>query len=271
MQKNKPIKNRGERMSWDDGSILRGYAVHIQRYQFASDYCRGKSVMDAGCGVGYGSHFLGTSGTLKVCGVDLSPEAIEEARRYYGNETTQFIVGDVEKLPELSLPFRPEVIVNFENLEHLANPKAFLQGASDVLKAGLGTLIVSTPNGKITDRLPDGRPANEFHENEYTHEQLSEMLVPRFRSVIWFGQWESHEGKLRHKQERDIFLHLNEAYYNPSSRFWRMVKKLFGRTWVSPPQLRQGGFTGDFTIGPLAKPPVPWEPIVLIAVCGHGE
>ena len=36
-----------ERLSLNDASIIASYAEHIQRYEFALQYCRGKRVLDA--------------------------------------------------------------------------------------------------------------------------------------------------------------------------------------------------------------------------------
>src|SRR5262245_34302247 len=49
---------------------------HKQRYEWAANYCQGKTVLDAACGTGYGSEILRQSGAAKVIGVDLALDAI---------------------------------------------------------------------------------------------------------------------------------------------------------------------------------------------------
>jgi hypothetical protein len=39
-------------------------AEHVQRYTFASNYAKGKSVLDIACGAGYGSYLLRAGGQL---------------------------------------------------------------------------------------------------------------------------------------------------------------------------------------------------------------
>ena len=44
-------------------------ALHLKRYEFALPWCRGREVLDAGCGVGYGSAFLAREAS-RLLGVD---------------------------------------------------------------------------------------------------------------------------------------------------------------------------------------------------------
>ncbi len=60
-----------------DSGILE--AEHVQRYIFAGEYAKGKSVLDIACGTGYGSSILNKAGATIVTGVDISNEAIEFA------------------------------------------------------------------------------------------------------------------------------------------------------------------------------------------------
>src|SRR5216684_621366 len=106
-----------ERLSLSDDSLIFSYSDHIQRYKFAMDYCRGKSVLDAGCGIGYGSHFLASSGARSVLGLDISADAIAEAARTFVRNNLHFQQQDVETITTATGKF--DTIVNFENLEHL--------------------------------------------------------------------------------------------------------------------------------------------------------
>ena len=71
-------------------------ALHLKRYEFARPYCVGKHVLDAGCGVGYGSAFL-SEAARSVVGVDVSADAIEYARARYGGRNVEFAVGDLQR------------------------------------------------------------------------------------------------------------------------------------------------------------------------------
>src|SRR3977135_1391273 len=55
---------------------------HMARYNFAARLTRGKRVLDAGCGAGYGSAELAQMAE-RVIGIDIAPEAVEFARSHY--------------------------------------------------------------------------------------------------------------------------------------------------------------------------------------------
>ena len=92
-----------ERLSLTDNSLFAGYAENIQRVEFALDWCRGKRVLDAGCGSGYGTYFLASNGAAAVLGIDVSRDAIDEATRTYRRENLYFQIRDVESVDDAEL------------------------------------------------------------------------------------------------------------------------------------------------------------------------
>src|SRR5215475_3310651 len=71
---------------------------HFARYAFAARLARGKRVLDAGCGAGYGSAEL-ASVAEQVVGIDRAPDALEFARANYPLEHLRFDEGSCESLP----------------------------------------------------------------------------------------------------------------------------------------------------------------------------
>ena len=67
-------------------------ALHLKRYEFALPYCRGASVLDAGCGVGYGTAHLARVAE-RVVGVDVSDDAVSYARAHYAGPNVEFRVA----------------------------------------------------------------------------------------------------------------------------------------------------------------------------------
>ena len=258
-----------ERISLEDKSLYQGYANHIQRYAFAAQYCTGKSVLDAGCGTGYGSVFLVIRGALSVTAIDISAEALAEAKRLYRHDNLRFIQGDVECLSgivDLGGPF--DVVVDLENIEHLTDPKRFLEGARKQLGSD-GALVVSTPNGQLTERDHAGKILNEFHVQEFTENGFRELLRPYFSRLELFGQWKTPERLARVDFEKRLFNNLCELYYSPGHRLWRALRKLLGRPSIPSPTYtgETCSYSFDFTIEPLGSCPFPWPPDVILAVC----
>jgi SAM-dependent methyltransferase len=156
---------------------------HWHRYAFALALAKGRRVLDAACGEGYGSHLLATVAN-SVHGVDISAQAIEHARTRYGSaDNIAFCVGDAAAL---DLPDRSfDLVVSFETLEHLAAQKELIAGFARVL-AEDGVLLISSPDKRTYSDIAGFR--NEFHVRELYREELLELLQPHFRDVRLFGQ-----------------------------------------------------------------------------------
>jgi 2-polyprenyl-3-methyl-5-hydroxy-6-metoxy-1,4-benzoquinol methylase len=259
-----------ERLSLADQTMIASYAEHIQRYEFALPHCLGKHVLDAGCGTGYGAHYLAANGAASVLAVDISDAALDEARQHYRLPNLRYENRDVEELDrDPTLHGRFDIVVNFENLEHVPHPQSLVGGVAKILAQRGGKYITSTPNGAISDRDENGRPKNIYHVEEYTLDQLQAFISPHFGQFSVYGQWLTHSGRLRKLRARELFEQLCEAYYNPMSRIGRLLKRLGRRHVAAPPQFTAGQdhYPGDHVIGPLEAGGFPWPPEILIAVC----
>lgn len=131
-------------------------------------------IIDAGCGAGWLTGILAVFGP--AVGVDLSPEAIRLARERWPAAT--FFCADFIRwnYPEESA----DVIVSQEVLEHVAEPRAYLKRASDLLRHG-GYLILTTPNARVTKALSS--PPAQPIENHFDRRRL-ERLVGSFFTVV---------------------------------------------------------------------------------------
>gem|GEM_PF-1944965 len=113
-----------------------------RRYRFALEFCRGKTVLDAGCGTGYGTVILAKVAD-HVTGIDFCEKAAEFAQRNHGSASRTFRTSPLEHTPFEDSTF--DVIVCFECLEDLISPCAGLREIARLLKDD-GTAIVSVPN-----------------------------------------------------------------------------------------------------------------------------
>jgi SAM-dependent methyltransferase len=155
---------------------------HMARYTFASRLARGKRVLDAGCGAGYGSAEL-AGAAHSVVGVDRAPEAIEFARAHYALDNLSFEEASCEALPHSDGSF--ELVVAFEVIEHLENWRGFLLEARRVL-APNGQLVVSTPNKLYYTESRGPHGANPFHVHEFTFDEFRAELSAIFPHVSLF-------------------------------------------------------------------------------------
>ncbi len=159
---------------------------HLARYLFAKHFIARMplpgSVLDAGCGVGYGSAELRKTGA-SVTGADVSGEAITWAREHFGAQGIRFVEAPCE-----SLPFEPEsfdLVTAFEVIEHLERWQELLTEANRVLKSG-GVLLVSTPNRDYYAESRGEAGPNPFHVHEFNYPEFQEALNAVFPHVrIW--------------------------------------------------------------------------------------
>jgi ubiquinone biosynthesis O-methyltransferase len=159
---------------------------HMARYTFAVRLARGKRVLDAGCGAGYGSHELARAAE-SVVGVDRAPDAIEFARAHYAHSNLTFEEASCEALPHADGSF--DLVVAFEVIEHLENWREFLREARRVL-APNGQLVISTPNKLYYTESRGADGANPFHVHEFEFGEFRAELSAVFPHVSLF--FENH-------------------------------------------------------------------------------
>ncbi len=172
-------------------------AIHLKRYEFALPYCIGKKVLDAACGVGYGSAALARS-AARVVGADVDAEAIEYARERYGGPNVEFVVADLLAPPFDDASF--DVVVSFETIEHLRASDLFVRHVARLLRDD-GVFVVSTPRAERTTTAPD----NPFHEVEFSRPDFEQLLAAHFGKVDLYGQRRRQTTRHRLAQRLDVF------------------------------------------------------------------
>jgi SAM-dependent methyltransferase len=155
---------------------------HMARYAFAARLARGKRVLDAGCGAGYGSAELAHEAAF-VAGADIAAEAIQFAREHYRLPNLSFERASVTALPHPDSSF--ELVVAFEVIEHLENWRELLLEARRVLSR-TGQFVVSTPNRAFYTESRGREGPNPFHVHEFEFEEFRSELLTVFPEVALF-------------------------------------------------------------------------------------
>lgn len=147
---------------------------HLARYRFALPYCEGKYVADIACGTGYGSIMLSQTANL-VIGYD--------KENLCGNVVMDF---DLERWTE-----KYGLIVSFETVEHLKDPKNFLKNIRDTAKESLISIPLNEPEG-----------VNQYHLHTFTEESAKALIQSVFSKCEFFYQ----EGEVISKTAYPSFL-----------------------------------------------------------------
>ena len=135
---------------------------HLQRYIYTFLHAgHPKSILDVGCGSGYGSYLLSMMG-CSVLGVDLDEEAVEYARVHFSNRYTFFLVFDA-----LDMSGSYDLVTCFEFIEHLSKEDGtrFLKS----LKSLARHFFLSTP----VDALLGVRM---HHKSQWSKEDFCRIL-----------------------------------------------------------------------------------------------
>jgi ubiquinone/menaquinone biosynthesis C-methylase UbiE len=195
-----PLEWTGERILPEPGRYM--FRRHLMAYQFALQFCRGKIVLDAGSGEGYGSSLLAEAGS-SVTGIDKSEEAALHAAEKYARANLAYQVMDVTKLAFADNSF--DVVVSFQVIEHLHDAGKFLEEISRVLKKD-GRAIISTTTRKTSG---NDLPAGGYHVKEYRSDEFMDLLDAHFEKAEYFGTQFKEKSDSRKLRLADLLVKLD--------------------------------------------------------------
>jgi SAM-dependent methyltransferase len=190
---------------------------HEAVYRALAPRCAGVTVLEAGCGEGYGADLLTAAGA-RVVALDLDVASTAHVAHRYPRVA-------VARANLVALPVRDgacAAVVSLQVLEHLWDQELFLRECARVLAPG-GELLLSTPNRMTFS--PD-LPRNPFHSRELAAEELAGLLdAAGFTRVELTGL---HHGP----RLRDL-----DARYGGSLADTQVAAALIGKAW--PEALRR--------------------------------
>lgn len=140
---------------------------------------RFKSCLDVGCASGYMiSQITHLYPNARYYGIDIYNKAIEYAKGAYPN--IEFKVGSADRLPFKDNTF--DVILFYETIEHVENPKACLMEIKRVLNKD-GTLVLTMDSGSLLFRLvwfvwekTKGKIWQGAHLHPFHHTELEQLI-----------------------------------------------------------------------------------------------
>lgn len=142
---------------------------HEAAYEFALRYVAGRTVLEVGCGEGYGSARF-ASAARSVLGLDYDAHTVSHAAARYPE--VAFVRANLAALPVPS--GRVDVVASLQVVEHVWNHPEFIRESLRVLRPG-GLFLVTTPN-RMTFSPGSDTPENPFHTREFTAAELTDLL-----------------------------------------------------------------------------------------------
>lgn len=138
--------------------------THLKRYFWA---LRGitstDKVLDAGCGIGYGS-WISSIVAKKVVGIDDSQEAIEFAKKEYQRANIEYRKIDILGIDEEE---KFNVILAFEVIEHIEDTEKIIKKLTSLVEE---KIILSVPHKSVpVEKYP-------FHHRHFGENELATMF-----------------------------------------------------------------------------------------------
>jgi SAM-dependent methyltransferase len=143
---------------------------HEAAYEFLAPQVAGRTVLEVGCGEGYGTDLLART-ARHVVGIDYDALTAAHARATY--QTASFVRANLAALPVPSGSV--DVVATLQVVEHVWDHAEFIEECRRVLRPG-GRLMMTTPN-RLTFSPGLDAPVNPFHTKEFTAAELTELVA----------------------------------------------------------------------------------------------
>lgn len=151
-------------------------STSVDRYIFANHWTKGKTVLDAATGKGYGAGILLSLGAKKVVGIDIDTEGIEEAKTRIASPNCDYLVCDIFNLQDHFKENEFEICTSIETFEHLP-PERIDEYLQSLRYCTSETIIITTPKRKTPIWKYDGGT----HLYEYDQNEMYDILTKNFK------------------------------------------------------------------------------------------
>lgn len=193
------LANTGERQVGETMEQIK--PNHRHRYMFAAaaihkefeDTDKPLDVLDAACGIGYGTQILSQVREGSYLGVDVFPDAVEKAKECYKVDNSDYDVLDLSCEKSWKEKFgdkKFDAIVSIETIEHVEDADSLIKRFAQQTDF----LVASVPN---QDFVPFDPKLHPFHYRHYTKSEFEELLNKYgFEVDIWATQYNKIPGEV---------------------------------------------------------------------------
>lgn len=164
------------------------YKFMLARYMYSIKYIKNKKVLDAGCGLGYGSYLI-CDYSREIISIDINENALNFAKEKWKSTKLNFKRHSILDLDTLNKKF--DVILGFELIEHLTlnDAKKFLEQTFNNLNKG-GVLILSSSFPDSEGESKSEERKNKYHKKIYTKNEIKKLMMGFcFKKVNFIGNY----------------------------------------------------------------------------------
>ena len=158
------------------------YERHVVAYRLAAPLAAGRTVLDAGCGEGYGLAMLADGGARRVVGVDLDAAVVAHVDTTYAAAHPAIEAHAAELMALPLADDEVDLTVSFQVIEHLHDIPGYLASLRRVTRPA-GEVLIATPN-RLTFTPGSDVPVNPFHTVEFTADELTDELEAAGLEVV---------------------------------------------------------------------------------------
>ncbi len=171
---------------------------HVVAYRLAATRAAGRTILDAGCGEGYGLAMLADAGGKRVVGADYDERVVAHVEQGYARRraTVEAVACELMSLPLAD--DEVDLTVSFQVIEHCYDIPGYLASLRRVTRPG-GGVWIATPN-RLTFTPGSDVPVNPFHTREFTAAELEDEL--RAAGLVVERMLGIHHGPLLRTVER---------------------------------------------------------------------
>lgn len=175
------IRNTGERPQIE--TMFKEVEPVLQfAYRFTKEKIKNKSILDYGCGGGYGTEYLSRFTNKLVVGFDIDKKTINVNKTFYSGIDNLIFTDNLNDLSSY------DVVVSFQVIEHLnrKDRETYLFNIKKHLKKN-GIFVLATVNKNLTSYKLK-KPIMPFHVYEFYPQELKAKLEEYFNQVEMYGQ-----------------------------------------------------------------------------------
>jgi 2-polyprenyl-3-methyl-5-hydroxy-6-metoxy-1,4-benzoquinol methylase len=189
--------------------------------------------LDVGCGNGWSLPLAAKMGFKNVIGLSWNKFEIEKIKQRFGKvKNIDAKILDVRNLDEYSPVTKFDVIINFENLEHILNGEKLIKDISNLLNDG-GLLYLTTPNILYKKVFGDGFIKKYPIEDGghvvrgYSKERLESIFLKHGLKIILANYISGRFSRILMTIERILPFKMLKIFYIPITLLCNFMDSLF--------------------------------------------